>query len=335
MLSLAGWIGTLSGCSVLLDLDGYSAKREVPDGGADGARRICTLGCDGSVPDLGGDTTCSVGEACAEGSNAAAGTSGVGPGSGAGSIVPGIAAGSEGVPGLGGTGGIAGAGPSDGSGGASAGSGGASAGAGGSAIAGAGSGGAGGAGGNDSSGGVGSGGAGSGNAGSGSAAPPSAVAQLLINGDFEAGVEPWASFTTGQDALIYDATQAGYEGVPAHGGQRLGWLGGVADETNRLSQTVNLPLQATRLTFAGALRVQIFEQHAIVDFLRVTVSVAGQRLPLLEFDNGDASDDWVDVRTTLDVSAFVGQTLTLDIESQIGIGPGTNFFLDDLALIPE
>jgi hypothetical protein len=30
-----------------------------------------------------------------------------------------------------------------------------------------------------------------------------------------------------------------------------------------------------------------------------------------------------------------GQALTLDIESQIGLGPGTNFFLDDLALIPE
>jgi FG-GAP repeat/Bacterial Ig domain len=34
MLSLAGWIGTLSGCSALLDFDGYTVKRDAGDGGA-------------------------------------------------------------------------------------------------------------------------------------------------------------------------------------------------------------------------------------------------------------------------------------------------------------
>jgi hypothetical protein len=300
MLSLAGWLGTSWGCLVLLDLDGYSSTRDAPDAGANGGP-ACMLGCPRSDPAPGGDTTCSLGEVCAERADAAAGASGA---------LPDLGAGRGGVTALGGSGGSGGSEASNGSGGASAA-------AGGSAAV-AGSGGAGASGGNASSGGA-----------------ASTTVQLLSNAGFESGSEPWVSFTTGQDPLVYDATQAGYEGVPAHGGQRLGWLGGVADETNRLSQTVSLPVQATRLTFAGSLRVQIFEQHDIIDFLRVSLTVAGQRLPLLEFDNGDASSDWLDMTTAVDVSAFAGQAITLELESQIGMGPGTNFFVDDLALIPE
>jgi hypothetical protein len=177
-------------------------------------------------------------------------------------------------------------------------------------------------------------GSGVGSAGTGGAASPCATNQLLSNGDFETGSEPWVSFTTGQDALIYDSTEELYAGVLAHGGDRLAWLGGVPNETNRLSQTVTLPANALRLTFAGALRIQLIEQHPIVDFLRISLVVSGQRLPLFEFDNGDFTDDWFDIGMPVDVTAYAGQAITLEIESQIGAGPGTNFYVDDLALVP-
>jgi aminopeptidase S len=171
-------------------------------------------------------------------------------------------------------------------------------------------------------------------AGAGGATSSCSIDQLLSNGDFEAGSEPWVSFTTGQDALIYDSSEETYAGVLAHGGQRLGWLGGVPNETNRLSQTVTLPANALRLTFAGALRIQLFEEHPIVDFLRISLVASGQRLPLFEFDNGDATDDWFDIGVPVDVTPYAGQALTLEIETQIGAGPGTNFYVDDLALVP-
>jgi hypothetical protein len=142
-------------------------------------------------------------------------------------------------------------------------------------------------------------------------------------------------FTTGTDQLVYDSTQAGYDGVIPHGGQYLGWLGGVPSETNRLSQTVTLPADVLELSFSGVLRIQIFEQHALIDFLRITLVTPGQRVPLYEFDNGDATDDWIDLAVPIDVAAYAGQAVTLEFESEIGMGPGTNFFLDDLALVPD
>jgi hypothetical protein len=157
-----------------------------------------------------------------------------------------------------------------------------------------------------------------------------------MNGGFEAGLAPWVAYTTGQDPLDYDAAASADIGVIPHEGQRLGWLGGVPSETNRLSQEVTLPVAAARVAFAGALRIQVFEQHTLVDFLRASLVIAGQRIPLFEFDNGDATEDWfVHVVPSVDVAAYAGQTLTLEIESEVGVGPGTNFFLDGLSLVSE
>lgn len=171
----------------------------------------------------------------------------------------------------------------------------------------------------------------------GAAADPSTCgSDILSNGGFEAGLEPWIAETTGQDPLTYDAVDSADKGVIPFGGQRLAWLGGVPDETNRLSQKVLLPAAATRVTLRGALRIQVFEPHTIVDFLRATWVISGQRIAVFEYDNGDATEDWFDFATTpLDVRAYSGQELTLEIESEIGIGPGTNFFLDDLSLVAE
>jgi hypothetical protein len=181
--------------------------------------------------------------------------------------------------------------------------------------------------------------AGTAGTGGGAGAAPGTFAcstELLVNGGFEAGSEPWISFTTGQDPLIYDSTGDGYDGVTPRGGQRLGWLGGVPSEVNRLSQTVSLPAGASAVTFSGALRIQIFEEHALVDFLRVSLVSDGQRLAVLEFDNGDATVDWFDFTgPVVDVTAYAGRGLTLEFESEIGAGPGTNFYMDDLTLVSE
>jgi hypothetical protein len=161
-------------------------------------------------------------------------------------------------------------------------------------------------------------------------------ANLLANGDFEAGEEGWVSFSTGGDPLIYDSTAPEYEGVEAHAGQRLGWLGGVPSETNRLSQAVSVPPGATRLGLRYSLRIQIFEQHATIDFLRVRLVIGGVATPIAEFSNADAGEDWVDYAPEPLAITTGEQPLaaTLEIESSIGDGPGTNFFVDDVALVP-
>lgn len=171
------------------------------------------------------------------------------------------------------------------------------------------------------------------NGGSGGGACPSDV---LVNGGFESGEEGWVSFTTGDDPLIYDSTPAEYEGVEAHSGQRLGWLGGVPSEINRLSQAVNVPPGTTRLGLRYSLRIQIFEQHATIDFLRLRLVVGGVATPIAELSNANAGQEWVDYAPEPLAIDTNGQALpvTLEIESTIGDGPGTNFFVDDVALVP-
>jgi hypothetical protein len=172
----------------------------------------------------------------------------------------------------------------------------------------------------------------SGNAGS-AADLPNCARQLLINGGFEAGLEPWVPYTTGADPLIYDAATTAEDGIVPYEGQRMGWLGGVPNETNRLSQEVILPAGTTRVTLGGALRIQIFEQHALIDFLRADLVAGALRIPVFAFDNGSASEDWVELAVpAVDVTAYAGQTVTLELESEIGAGPGTNFFIDGLSL---
>lgn len=165
--------------------------------------------------------------------------------------------------------------------------------------------------------------------------PNACPRELLGNGGFEAGLAPWVAFTTGDDPLDYSAGDPTVEITP-FAGQRMGWLGGVPSEVNRLSQEVALPANATSVTLGGAVRIQIFEPHALIDFLRGSLVAPGQRIPIFERNNGDATEDWVTLSAPpIDISAFAGQTLTLELESEIGVGPGTNFFLDDVSLIVE
>jgi hypothetical protein len=176
----------------------------------------------------------------------------------------------------------------------------------------------------------------SGAAGSSGGIVSSCPGNLLVNGGFEAGSEPWVSYTNGTDALIYDSTEALYEGVTPHAGQHLGWLGGVPSETNRLSQTVTVPAGATQLALEGSVRVQIFEEHPNIDYFRIRLVVGAQPVAIAQLTNADAGNDWVSLSPSPVALTPSDQplTVTLELESEISAGPGTNFYVDDLALVP-
>ena len=91
------------------------------------------------------------------------------------------------------------------------------------------------------------------------------------------------------------------------------------------------------MIFSGTLRIHIYEEHALIDFLRGSLVVSGQRIPLFEFDNGDYTQTiWFAVALPpVDVTAYAGQELTLEFESELGAGPGTDFYLDELSLVSD
>jgi len=55
---------------------------------------------------------------------------------------------------------------------------------------------------------------------------------------------------------------------------------------------------------------------------------------LFSSGSNEAGPDWVRFAGTANVEAYAGQQVTLELESQIGDSPGTNFFLDELELVP-
>lgn len=223
-----------------------------------------------------------------------------------------------------------------------------SGGAGGSAAsaAAAGSGGALGAGGSTVAGG--SGGASLGGTGGTSEPPPApgvgegtpCATELLENGGFESGVAPWAEFYPGEDPIIYSETLSAEQGTTAKTGEFLAWFGGVPDEITRLSQTVTVPVGTLALVVSGQRRFISRETQPANFVDRMTLRfVRGLEtvLELEDWGNQDASPDaeWELFSLRIPAAEYVGQELTLQLESSMGPAPDSNFFFDDLSLIAE
>jgi len=183
-------------------------------------------------------------------------------------------------------------------------------------------------------------------AGAGTGGQPVALCdtQMLVNGDFEAGPgAPWQETTNfGPLEIITANTNSKLmaQGVSAHGGTYLAWLGGTPDNEFDsyhidLWQSVTFPADATMVTLSGVYRVKSDEPtDAVYDEtyvqLQDDVDVYWVALHISNQDQGDA---WVpfSVNTT-DLDAIRGKTLDFYAYSRTDPMVPTSFFLDDLVL---
>jgi hypothetical protein len=168
---------------------------------------------------------------------------------------------------------------------------------------------------------------------------PSCATELLANGSFESGVAPWAEFAPGEPVISSEALSAN-EGTRAKTGEFLAWFGGVADETTRVSQTFTVPEGTLALVLSGYRRFisketqpANFVDRMTIRFVRGLDTV----LELEEWGNQDAAPDaeWELFSQRIPAEPYVGQALTLQLESSIGPAPDSNFFFDDLSLSAE
>jgi len=169
--------------------------------------------------------------------------------------------------------------------------------------------------------------------------------QLLANADFEAG----PSQTWGEDSSVpgleiivsKDDSNLQAEGIAPHGGDFLGWLGGIPDndwdhEFVLLQQEVTLPIDAATLTLSGYRNVKS------VDGADGEYDIA-----FLEFDDEDGdvvwqaqawtnlttTDGWVPFEESTEVASNLrGKTLTFVAYSNTDPTGKTSFFIDDLRL---
>jgi hypothetical protein len=157
------------------------------------------------------------------------------------------------------------------------------------------------------------------------AAPAQAAAvcgdQLVGNGGFESGTTPW----TQTSGVISAATAA----EPAHGGTMDAWLDGYGStHTDTLSQALTLPAGCATATLTWWSHVDTTETTTSTAYDKLVVQAGTDTLA--SYSNLDKNTGYA--QRTVDVSRYLGQTVTLKVTGTEDSSLATNFLLDDFAL---
>jgi hypothetical protein len=156
-------------------------------------------------------------------------------------------------------------------------------------------------------------------------------AERMLNGSFESGAAGWAG-ATGVIGTWTGTSQRPYDGVS------FAYLGGTGrSDTDALSQTVQIPANASSAILSFALHVDTSEYTRSIpyDTLNVTLSnPAGLLLAnLVRYSNIDAAPGY-QVRS-FDLSAYRGQTVILTFSLFEDFSLQTSFTVDKVSLIAQ
>lgn len=144
----------------------------------------------------------------------------------------------------------------------------------------------------------------------------------IVNGGFESGPTGWEEYSLqGWPIILYKDDLP----VNPHGGNWAAWLGGDDDETAYISQTVTIPLNSTALTFWEWIAS---EDTCGYDFAWVRINDANVETISLCEDNN--TEGWT--RRTVDLSAYAGQVVSIQIRVETDGSLNSNYFVDDVAL---
>ena len=153
---------------------------------------------------------------------------------------------------------------------------------------------------------------------------PTVQPGLIVNGDFEQGPSVgWQEYSAQGYPLILNS---GFPGTVApHSGQYAVWLGGADDEISYVRQTVTIPAGASILSFWAWIAS---EDSCGWDFGGVIVNAAvANQFDLCE---GTSTGGWA--RRTVNLGAYAGQNVALQIRAETDESANSNLFVDDVAL---
>ena len=146
----------------------------------------------------------------------------------------------------------------------------------------------------------------------------------IANGDFEAGLDgSWTlNSSKGRELILHESLTTP---ISAHDGEWLAWFGGEDDETSRLSQAIRIPPSYHYLHFWYQIKsVDIrFNDEA-------RIKVNGITLMVFDLCSLENTAGWTSM--AVDLSAFVGTTITLLFEVTTDSSLASHFFLDDVLL---
>lgn len=153
-----------------------------------------------------------------------------------------------------------------------------------------------------------------------------AVQNPIANPGFEDGAGAgWNETSTGGFALVVD-TSSLPAGIAPHAGQWLAWLGGETGEVGAIAQPVTVPASAPVLTFWAWIttdevtctgdngKVIIDNQDTVADFFLCQAT---------------ATTGWT--QQTVDLSAYAGQQIDLQVRAENNGAAISNLYVDDFA----
>jgi hypothetical protein len=147
------------------------------------------------------------------------------------------------------------------------------------------------------------------------------ASQLLGNAGFETGsASPW----TATSGVITSSTSQ-----PAHAGTWKAWLNGYGTaHTDTLTQTVSIPATCASATLTFWLHIDTAETTTTTAFDTLTVRVAGTAVA--SYSNLNAATGYT--KRTVNLSAYIGQTVAVSFTGTEGSIEQTSFVVDDTAL---
>jgi hypothetical protein len=143
----------------------------------------------------------------------------------------------------------------------------------------------------------------------------------LLNGNFEAGPTGWTQYSLLGWELIFHADDLV---VDPRGGQWAAWLGGDDNEVSYLQQQVTIPQATPYLAYYHWIASDDVCGFDVAQVVVNNVKVHEYTLCAANDTNG-----WV--RKSVNLGAYAGQTVTLQIRVETDGSLNSNLFVDDVA----
>jgi hypothetical protein len=154
--------------------------------------------------------------------------------------------------------------------------------------------------------------------------PTSVPQSILLNGGFEQGPDVWNEYSSnGWQLILQDIDLP----VSTHNGRWAAWLGGDANEASILSQDIYLAASATTLRY--------WHWIASEDICNPDYDIAGVLINDAAVDafllcEAGNTNGWR--LRTVDLNAYVGQNVILEIAAFTDSVLNSNLFIDDVSL---
>ena len=147
-----------------------------------------------------------------------------------------------------------------------------------------------------------------------------ATVPSIINGDFESGSTAWTKSSSHGSSIIVNAFPSG---VTAHSGSYAAWLGGANNDTSYVQQQVTISAGNPYLVYWHWIASS--ETDCTYDFGKDLVNNSIVDTYALCQSNGTGG--WV--KHSVNLSAYAGQSVTLQIRAETDSSINSNLFVDD------